>query len=169
MKNQNRSPGFWNPYLNWSAPSFTIMAFLSLFTRCPLCIQVVWYCLSGLTLTAKLACVILPLISEIMRNRTNRKIKELDSETIRKQRNKSFSDNFTKLLEQAPYMSDSKVLTLTRTLEKYYNLEGQPPASEYISLLDSSPDGLPYENVTTNSPPQLHVVQKKKEKEKLYK
>lgn len=168
MKNQNHSPGFWDPYLNWSAPSFTIMAVISLFTSCPLPIQVILCCIAGLVVIAKLACVLLPLISKILSDRTNRKIKEKDAETVRLQRQKSFDKDFSTLVSQSPNLSDSSIKVLAHALEKYYNLEGQPPTNENIPLLDNISSLSHYENETTTSPPRLQVVQKS-EKEKSYK
>lgn len=168
MKNRNHPQRFRNPYLNWSSPSFTIMAVISLFTRWPLPIQVILCCIAGLTIIANIVCALLPVISKILSNRTNRKIKEKDAETVRSQREESFSKNFSTLVKQSPNLSDSKVNALTDVLKEYYNLEGQPPASESMPLLDNISHLSSYENATTTSPPQLQVVQKN-EKEKLYK
>lgn len=168
MKNQNHPPGFWNPYLNWSAPSFTIMAVISLFTRCPVPVQIILCCIAGLNIIAKLACTLLPLINKTLNERTYRKMKEEDAKTTRSQRQRSFSKDFSTLVSQAPNLSGATVKVLAGTLEKYYNLEGQPPANECINLFDNSSSLPSYENVTTNSSPPLQVVQKN-EKEKLYK
>lgn len=159
MKNQNHSSRFWNPYF---VPSgCIIMAVISRFTSCPLWLQVI---LCGLLVIA-----IICIINKVMYYRTKRKINELDSEAMRPQRNKSFTDAYAKLLEQAPNLTELQLLTIVVLLHNYYNLNGQPPASvDELSLLNTVLNALSHENVSAIASHQLEVIKKKKEKEKSY-
>ena len=163
MKNQNHIYRFWNPYHKFATPGFTVGYLVSPLVHLPFWVQVILGCIALFHLSIEWQ-----LVQCIKENeRSKRKIAEEDAKALR-ERQKKFSPDFRFLVSQAPNLSDSSTIALSKLLSEFYNANAHSNDDEITTLLGNIITFPYYEN-TANSPPKTHSRSKKEEKEKSYK